>query len=81
MNPIVYWTCKILTFGMFQEGDSIDFPTLMIMLLAILGIFGVIGTIITYFSDKSDEQDPKARLTRRAFILTKHICNIHTIAI
>lgn len=59
MNPIVYWTCKILTFGMFQEGDSIDFPTLMIMLLAIMGIFGVIGTIITCFSNKSDEQDQK----------------------
>lgn len=59
MNPILYWTCKILTFGMFQEGDSIDFPTLMIMLLAILGIFGVIGTIITCFSDKSDDKDQK----------------------
>ena len=44
---------------MFQEGDPIDFPTLMIMLLTTLGILGVIGTIITCFSDKSDKQDQK----------------------
>lgn len=59
MNPILYWTCKILTFGMFQEGDSIDFPTIMIMTLTLIGIIGITITIITCFSDKSDEQDQK----------------------
>ena len=59
MNPILYWTSKILTFGMFQEGDSIDFPTIMIMTLTLIGIIGITITIITCFSDKSDEQDQK----------------------
>lgn len=59
MNPILYWTCKILTFGMFQEGDSIDFPTIMIMTLTLVGIISITITIITCFSDKSDEQDQK----------------------
>ena len=59
MNTILYWTCKILTFWMFQEGDSIDFPIIMIMTLTLIGIIGITITIITCFSDKSDEQDKK----------------------
>lgn len=59
MNTILYWTCKILTFGMFQKGDSIDFPTIMIMTLTLIGIIGITITIITCFSDKSNEQDQK----------------------
>ena len=44
---------------MFQEGDPIDFPTIMIMTLTLIGIIGITITIITCFSDKSDEQDQK----------------------
>lgn len=76
MNPILYWNCKILTFGMFQEGNSIDFPTLMIMLLTIAGIIGVIGTIIDMFSNKNNSQNQK--IQQLEDLLVKHANQHHT---
>ena len=82
MNPILYWTCKILTFGMFQEEDSIDFPTIMIMTLTLIGIIGITITIVTCFSNKSDEQDQKIQQLENLLIdhaNKKHIGIIDTL--
>lgn len=82
MNPILYWICKILTFGMFQEGDSIDLPTIMIMTLTLIGIIGITITIITCFYDKSDEQNQKIQQLENLLIdhaNKKHIGIIDTL--